>query len=313
MPPVRRVVSAVAVALAVATAVAATVAACGAPVQPARDGRLHVSAAFYPLQFVAARIGGSAVDVTNLTRPGGEPHDLELTPRDIARLEGADLVVYLKGFQPAVDDALSVARPHAVFDAASAASLDLTYRPLSEPGSRQQAARPDPHFWLDPLRLRAVATALEPVMARADPPHAAQFAANLRRLEADLTALDAELATGLAGCTSRDLVTSHVAFGYLAERYGLHQVGIGGLDPEGEPDPRRIAEVSRYVRDHHVRTIYVETLVSPAVADTVASETGARTAVLDPLEGLTTDSPGADYLSVMRANLAQLKEGQPCP
>ncbi|HEX3004144.1 MAG TPA: zinc ABC transporter substrate-binding protein, partial [Angustibacter sp.] len=136
---------------------------------------------------------------------------------------------------------------------------------------------------------------------------------NLQRLTADLQALDAELATGLAQCESTDLVTSHNAFGYLAERYGLHQVGISGLDPEAEPDPRRIADVARYVRDHHVRTIYFETLVSPAVARTVAAETGARTAVLDPLEGLTDTSAGADYLSVMRANLAQLKEGQPCP
>ncbi len=145
------------------------------------------------------------------------------------------------------------------------------------------------------------------------PRHAQLFAQNLQRLTADLKALDGELATGLARCENTDLVTSHDAFGYLAERYGLQQVGISGLDPEAEPDPRRIADVASYVREHHVRTIYFETLVSPAVARTVASETGARTAVLDPLEGLTDASAGADYLSVMRANLAQLKEGQPCP
>lgn len=308
MPPVRRLTSALAAAVAVAT-----IAACGGPVRPPADGRLHVSAAFYPLQYVTERIGGDAVDVTNLTRPGGEPHDLELTPRDIAGLEDTDLVVYLKGFQPAVDAALATARPRRVFDASTAASLDLSYSPLAEPGTHQESSRADPHFWLDPLRLRDVATALEPVMARADPQHADLFAQNLQRLTADLTALDGELASGLARCSSTDLVTSHNAFGYLAERYGLHQVGISGLDPEAEPDPRRIADVARYVREHHVRTIYFETLVSPAVARTVASETGARTAVLDPLEGLTDASAGADYLSVMRANLAQLKEGQPCP
>ncbi|KQX63780.1 metal ABC transporter substrate-binding protein [Angustibacter sp. Root456] len=309
MRPLRRLLS----AFALATAVVAGAAACGGPVHPASDGRLHVRAAFYPLQFVAARIGGDAVTVTNLTRPGGEPHDLELTPRDVAGLEDADLVVYLKGFQPAVDDALAVAKPRRVFDASTAASLNLTYSPVAEPGSRHESSRPDPHFWLDPLRLRDVASALEPVMARADPAHAALFSQNLQRLTADLEALDGELATGLAHCLSTDLVTSHNAFGYLAERYGLHQVGISGLDPAAEPDPRRIADVARYVREHHVRTIYFETLVSPAVARTVASETGARTAVLDPLEGLTDASAGTDYLSVMRANLAQLKEGQPCP
>ena len=309
MPPGKRLVR----ALAATAVVAAAATACGGPVRPAADGRLHVSAAFYPLQYVASRIGGDAVDVTNLTRPGGEPHDLELTPRDVAGLEDTDLVVYLKGFQPAVDDALAVASPRRVFDASSAARLDLRYRPLAEPGTRQEASRADPHFWLDPLRLRDVAGALEKVMASADPEHAQLFAANLRRLTTDLEALDGELAAGLAHCSNTDLVTSHTAFGYLAERYGLHQVGISGLDPEAEPDPRRIADVARFVRQHHVRTIYFETLVSPAVARTVASETGVRTAVLDPLEGLSDTSAGSDYLSVMRADLAQLKEGQPCP
>jgi zinc transport system substrate-binding protein len=296
-----------------AVAVVTLGSACGSSTRAPSDGRLHVAAAFYPLQFVAARIGGDAVDVTNLTRPGGEPHDLELTPREIARLQDTGLVVYLKGFQPAVDDAIATAGPPRVFDASTAASLDLRYSPQAAPGSHQEGSRPDPHFWLDPLRLRDVATALEPVMARADPEHADLFAQNLQQLTADLTALDAQLAAGLADCSSTDLVTSHDAFGYLAERYGLRQVGISGLDPEAEPDPRRIADVARYVREHHVRTIYFETLVSPAVADTVAAETGARTAVLDPLEGLTDTSAGTDYLSVMRANLNQLKEGQPCP
>jgi zinc transport system substrate-binding protein len=287
--------------------------ACSGPARPAADGRLHITAAFYPLQFVAERIGGDAVDVRNLTRPGGEPHDLELTPRDIARLQDTDLVVYLKGFQPAVDAAIATAGPPRVFDASPSASLDLSYHEQAEPGTHQGSSRPDPHFWLDPLRLRDVATALEPVMARADPAHAQLFAQNLQRLASDLTALDADFTSGLAHCSSTDLVTSHDAFGYLAERYGLQQVGISGLDPEAEPDPRRIADVARYVRAHHVRTIYFETLVSPAVADTVAAETGARTAVLDPLEGLSDTSAGTDYLSVMRADLAQLKEGQPCP
>jgi zinc transport system substrate-binding protein len=297
-------------------ALAATVLAACTPLTSgttASDGRLHVTAAFYPLQYAAERIGGDLVDVSTLTRPGGEPHDLELTPRDVAGLQDADLVVYLKGFQPAVDDAVATSSPKAVFDASAAASLDLTYTPLTETGEPQASARQDPHFWLDPVRLSHVATALEQAMAKAQPAHADDFAANLARLTSDLHALDAELRAGLSGCTSTDLVTSHNAFGYLAERYGLHQVGITGLSPEAEPDPRQLADVATYVREHHVRTIYFETLVSPAIARTVAQETGARTAVLDPLEGLTDASAGPDYLSVMRANLAQLKEGQPCP
>jgi zinc transport system substrate-binding protein len=124
--------------------------------------------------------------------------------------------------------------------------------------------------------------------------------------------LDAAYATGLAHCASTDLVTSHAAFGYLAERYGLTQRGITGLRPEDEPSPGALAEIADFVRAHHVRTVYSETLVSPAVAKTLARETGVRTAVLDPIEGLDGASGGADYLAVMRTNLATLREGQVC-
>lgn len=296
-----------------AVVVTLSVLAACAPVGEPRDGRLHVTAAFYPLQYVAERVGGSDVDVTSLTHPGAEPHDLELTSRDVAGLQDADLVVYLKGFQPAVDAALSASPPQALLDASSAASLDLTYTPVSGPAEPPAESHRDPHFWLDPLRLLDVATALERSMAAADPTHAGDYAANLSRLATDLKTLDHDLSAGLSDCTSRDLVTSHNAFGYLAERYDLHQVGISGLSPEAEPDPRQLARVATYVRDHHVRTVYFETLVSPDIADTVARETGARTAVLDPLEGLSDASAGTDYLSVMRSNLTQLKEGQPCP
>lgn len=303
--------------LAVAAAITAALAGC-TPVGPPNDGRLHVTAAFYPLQFVAQRIGGDLVEVRTLTRPGGEPHDLELTPRDVAGLQDADLVVYLKGFQPAVDDALQVSPPHAVLDASASASLDLSYEPVagapgSDRGQPPLASGRDPHFWLDPVRLSHVASAVERAMAHADPAHADVYAANLTRLSRDLERLDADLAAGLANCTNRDLVTSHNAFGYLAQRYGLRQVGISGLSPQAEPDPRQLAQVATYVREHDVRTIYFETLVSPTIADTVAREVGARTAELDPLEGLARAGDGIDYLSVMRANLAQLKEGQPCP
>ena len=278
-----------------------------------RSGRLDVIASFYPLQFITERIGGGDVRVTSLTKPGAEPHDLELTPRDVARLQDADLVVYLRGFQPAVDDGIKAAGPPATFDAARSANLDLTYTPI-EDGREQhlKAGSVDPHFWLDPTRLSSVATALEAELARIRPDDAAKFARNLAGLRADLAQLDSDYREGLTSCANRDLVTSHNAFGYLAQRYDLRQVGITGLTPEAEPDPRELADVVDFVEANDVRTIYYETLVSPAIADTVARETGARTAVLDPIEGLTKESAGTNYLEVMRANLASLREGQPC-
>lgn len=258
-------------------------------------GRPEVVTSFYPLQFVTERIAGDAVTVSNLTKPGAEPHDLELTPRDVAVLADADLVVYLSGFQPAVDTAVAQ-QAHTTYDVAGAADLDAK----------------DPHFWLDPIRLADVARTLADRLAKLSPAHADDFRRNALILRNDLVALDTDFSAGLAHCASPDLVTSHAAFGYLSRRYGLTQRGITGLRPEDEPPPGAVAKIADFVKAHHVRTIYSETLVSPAVAKTLARETGARTAVLDPIEGLNDASAGADYLAVMRSNLATLRKGQSC-
>ncbi len=274
--------------------------------------RLQVVASVYPLQFVAERIGGDTVQVSSLTKPGAEPHDLELTPGDLGSVVKADLVVYLKGFQPAVDQAVGAQAEDKAFDVTAAADLDLSYRPIEE-GQQEDGSATDPHFWLDPERLTSVVTALATRMGAADPSHKAAFTANAAALSTELAALDEEFRAGLASCQNMDLVTSHNAFGYLSERYGMKQVGITGLVPESEPAAGELAAVTRFVRDNKVRTIYYETLVSPRIADTVAKETGARTEVLDPIEGLSDRSQGKDYFEVMRSNLANLKTGQPCP
>ncbi len=260
------------------------------------DGRMPVSAAFYPLQFVAEQVGGEHVRVTGLTKPGVEPHDLELTPKAVGSLAQAKAVVYLAGFQPAVDQAVRTQASDAGFDVAPAARLTAK----------------DPHFWLDPTRLADVATALGDDLARRDPANAADYRDNAAALVADLDRLDAEFRTGLARCRTRELVTGHAAFGYLADRYDLHQEGVAGVSPDIEPDAATLRDLSAHVREAGVSTVYSESLVSPALAETVAREAGARVAVLDPLEGITDASKGRDYLEVMRANLATLRTGQEC-
>jgi len=307
--------------LAAATLLALGLAACGGG-GGARtsDGRLRVEASFYPLQWMAQEIGGEHVEVDSLAAPGAEPHDLELTPRQVAAVQDAGLVAYLSGFQPSVDDAIGEAQG-TVFDARESARLDLTTAEGHEhgegddhgdAGDHAEEGDTDAHFWLDPTRLASVAEAFTSTLSTADPDHATAYRTNLRRLQRRLTGLDGDFRRGLADCTSRDLVTTHAAFGYLARRYDLHQVPISGLSPEGEPSPADQAAVARYVDANDVRTIYFETLVSDAVAQTVADETGARTAVLDPIEGLSDTSPGDDYLQIMQANLRNLQQGQPC-
>lgn len=278
---------------------------CAAPTRSA-DSRVHVVAAFYPLAYAAQQVGGDRVTVETLTKPGGEPHDLELLPRQILDIQDAALVVHLSHFQPAVDAAVAAHAAERSLDVAEAADL-LTLTEGHDHGAV------DPHFWLDPTRLAAVGEAIADRLAQADPAGAAAYRANAAAFTAQLTTLDAEVETGLATCTNRDLVTGHSAFGYFAERYGFTQEPISGLSPDLEPRASDLAHVVEFVREHDVRTIYAETIASPLITQTLARETGARIAVLDTVEGISDESAAADYPGVMRANLATLRLGQDCP
>ena len=292
--------------------------------------RLSVVAGFYPLEWAASRIGGDRIEVSSLTAPGAEPHDLELTPQDVAGVADADLLVYLGGFQSAVDEAAeSQAGDHA-WDAAEAADLSLTSEEhghehadgeeehAEEEGHSEEEEHAegeestDPHFWLDPNRLADVGDALADQLAEIDPDGAETYEQNAASLREDLEALDQEMTDGLSDCAVDTLVTSHDAFGYLADRYGLEVVGISGLSPSSEPSADQLAEISTLVTERGVTTVYTETLIDPSIAETVAAEAGVQTAVLDPIEGLTDESAGDDYLAVMRSNLATLEEGQSC-
>jgi zinc transport system substrate-binding protein len=272
------------------------------------DGKLSVVASFYPLAAAAQTVGGSQVVVTDLTPPGVEPHDLELAPDDLEAISTADLVVYLGGgFQPAVEDAVHDAQGVAL-DALD--SVDA----LPPPAGSEASLTLDPHVWLDPIRYGAIVQSVAKDLGDLAPGSRSTFDANADAYAQRLHELDRAYTDGLADCRSRTIVTSHAAFGYLAARYGLTQVAITGLSPEAEPDPARLADLGDLVEREGITTIFTETLVSPKVAETLANETGVSTAVLNPLEGLTSDqiAAGADYRSVMQGNLRTLEEGLGC-
>jgi zinc transport system substrate-binding protein len=286
-----------------AAAVVALLGACGPP-RPAGNGRLRVVASFYPLQFVAERVGGERVAVTNLVKPGAEPHDLELTPWQAVEVADADLVVYLSGFQPAVDDAVDQsARDHA---------LDVTKTIATLTGSVEGSGHgADPHMWQDPVRLAAIARATADRLAALDPSSAAAYHARAAAIGTQLTQLDQEFTAGLASCQRRTIVTSHAAFGYLADRYHLRQIAITGVTPEDEPTPKHLKQAVDLARSTGTTTIFFETLLTAKIAEAVATEVGAKAAVLDPIEGVQAGS-GADYFSLMRANLASLRTALGC-
>ena len=294
----------------VGASLASLLSGCSRSGSAAEVDRVSVVASFYPLAEAASRVGGDLVSVENLTPPGVEPHDLELAPDDIEAIATADVIVYLGGgFQPAVEDALAEAEHAVTVDALNAVATNAA--PASE---AEEGLTVDPHVWLDPARYEEIVRAVADALAKADPANEATYAANAQAYVAEIAALDEEFRTGLSDCERTTIVTSHEAFGYLADAYGLTQVGILGLSPEAEPDPRRLAELRDLVEREGVTTIFAEELVSPKVAETLASEAGVRVAVLNPIESLTDaqEKAGEDYISVMRENLDTLRKALDC-
>ena len=280
--------------------------ACGGSAGDAEPGRAEVAAGFYPYAFVAEQVGGQDVAVTNLTTPGGEPHDLELTPQQVAAVAESDLVVYSKGFQPAVDEAVEMQADNAL-DVLSV--VELHDAAESSGHDHEHEAGQDPHVWLDPDRLSTIAGAVAERLAEVDPAHAEGYRERGKALQDELAALDQELRDGLSSCARNEIVTSHDAFGYLAEAYGLEQVAVAGITPEDEASPRRLGEVAAEARQSGVTTVFSEELGSSAVAESLAREIGASTAVLRTLEGPPEDG---DYFTAMRDNLERLRTALDC-
>jgi zinc transport system substrate-binding protein len=265
------------------------------------DGRVSIAASFYPLAWVSEQIAPGA-DVTDLTHPGMEPHDVELTFAQTVDLARADLVVYERGFQPAVDQGVDNDAEGTTLDVGPVAGLkDFT----TDPG------QVDPHFWQDPLKLSAVAGQIAHVLDGIDPTHATSYDARATALQRRLATLDRDYRSGLAHCVRHTVVTSHDAFGYLS-RYGVKVAAITGLAPGAEPTPTDLAHLQQLIRADGITTVFSETLASPAAADALAHDLGVRSAVLDPIEGLSDATAGQTYLTLMRRNLAALEEANGC-
>ena len=262
----------------------------------AADAPPRVVTSFYPLDYVARRIAGPRAEVVDLTRPGQEPHDLELSVPQTAQLADADVALYERGFQSAVDQAVDENGPAHVVDASRAGRL----------------RGDDPHFWLDPTRLSLVAAAFEKQLAAVDPRRAASYRARLLRLQNDLDDLDGAYQRGLADCRRRTIVVSHDAFGYLGRRYDLDVEGINALSPDAEPSPAHVAALQDLIAAKGITTVFAERLGTPVLAESLARDLGIDVAVLDPIEGLSDATADQDYLSLMRANLGVLRTANGC-
>ena len=331
---------AAACAAATALALSACTSTASSGDSSSKDGKLTVMASFYPLQYLAEKIGGEHVSVTSLTPEGAEPHDLELSPKMVDSLSSADAVVYLAGFQSAVDEAIEQQAPKTVIDVSPAADLIEAGTDANHPAEDEEEATDeaqsgeteahdhdhegheheghehhhdmsaDPHFWLDPTRMAHAATLVGDKLAEADSAHADVYKANAKALAEELNTLSDTLVTKTSSCKVKTFVTAHTAFGYLADRTGLTQVGISGLDPESSPSPARLAEIAQIAKEQGVTTIFTEALIDPKVAQILADDLGITTAVLDPIESQTDASK--DYAATMNSNIDALTKALDC-
>ena len=290
--------------LALGTALtAALLAGCGSSDSPAASSSspaaTNVVVGLYPLEWLTTELQGANVAVTSLVAPGIDPHDVELTAAQMATVQDADLVIVVPGLQPALDDAVAALDPAKVLDITQGLTLiaGAGHEDDQHAEEDQDHGAMDPHVWLDPQNMITMAKTI-----------ASRINADAANVVAELEQLDADFSSATAQCMSRDLVVSHAAFGYLANAYNFTQWAVSS-SPDVEPTPRDIADIAEFVRSSKVTTIFTEPLIDPAIAQTIASETGVKTATLDPLENITE---GNDYLSVMRKNLAAIQAGLSC-
>ena len=281
--------------------------------QPANESqKVQVVASFYPMADFAQKIGGDHVEVENLCPAGTEPHEWEPSPTDITAIENADVFVYngadMEGW---VDDTLASANlKGSVVCASDGIELRVANHDhdAAEADSHEHAGEHDPHVWLAPENAKKEAENIKDALVKADPANASDYEANYEKWASEFDALDKEFSTQLSQTAGKTIVVSHEAFGYLCDAYGLVQEPITGMDAEGEPDAKTMAEIVQFVHDNNVKVIFSEDLVSPKVAQQIADETGASCEVLNPIEGLEQEDldAGEDYFSVMRSNLDEL-------
>lgn len=281
------------------------------------QGRVEVVTSIYPFEFLAEAVLGDLGTVTTLTPAGTEPHDFEPTIQQVALLSSVDLVVSQQGVNASVDRAIDQAAPAHLVQTGQLVDLMPADTSL-EPDEHQEdaSAAPDygydPHTWLDPANMVTFTAAITDQLVAIDPGHAETYRANAARLTGSLQTLDDDFRSGLTGCERTAFITSHAAFGYLARSYGLQQLSIAGISPEDEPSPARLLELQTLARQYGLTTIFYETTVSAAYAQTLAQDLGLRTDVLDPVESVTEQSPGGDYLEIMTHNLGALRTANGC-
>ncbi len=273
------------------------------------DNKVKIITSFYPLYFFASQIGGDKADVKNITPAGAEPHDYEPSPSDITAIQSSNLLILNGGGLEAWGDKIIENLKNTNVQIIIVGK-NIANQQVDEGGKKIQ----DPHIWLSPILSKKIAKSILEGYLKVDQKNKNYYYANTNNLLDKLDSLNNDYKKGLINCSEKNIITSHAAFGYLAKDYGLNQIPIAGLSPDAEPSAKQLAEISQFAKKNNVKYIFFESLVSPKLAETVANEIGAKTLVLDPIEGINKEGEkqGKNYLTIMQSNLNNLKQALKC-
>lgn len=273
-----------------------------------KSNKIQVSASFYPLYFFSKEIGGIGADVKNVTPSGAEPHEYEPTAKDIAQIQESQmLVLNSEGFEPWGENIQKNISENIII---VIAGEGLANRQMSQEGENIK----DPHIWLNPILAKNMADKIAEGFIKIDSANKDYYQSNTDKLKLGLDDLDKKYKQGLGNCKQKNIITSHAAFSYLAAAYGLNQVAIAGLSPESEPSSKQLSKIVKFAEENNVKHIFFESLASPKLSETIAREIGAKTLVLNPIEGLNADElkEGKNYFTEMENNLKNLKIALEC-
>ena len=286
------------------------------------EDKISVVTTIYPVYDFACNVAGDKAEIINLVPAGMEPHDFELSTGDMQLIEQADVFIYNGAdMEHFVDKTLSSITNEDLVIVECTKDLELlnsTHTHTHETEEEyeeetheedEQGKTLDPHTWLSIANAMKEADAIKEAFIALDPENKTYYEENYTMYEQKLQELQDLYKEELSDLSKDTIVVAHEAFGYLCAEYGLHQEGIEGLTADSEPDSARMKEIIDFCKEEDVEIIFFEELVSPKVAETIASEIGAKTMVLNPIEGLTSEqeAEGLDYIGLMKQNLEALK------
>lgn len=256
------------------------------------SGKLQIYTSIYPIYDFTKKIGGEKISVYNMTKAGAEPHDFEITSKDMANLSKANLFIYNGG-----------GMEHWV-DTIKEALKDIKYINTS---SNINENNLDPHFWLSPINAKIQMENIKNGLIEIDSENKNYYESNYNLYANRLTELDEKIKTSLSDIKNRNLVLTHPAFGHFCKEYSLNQIAIA----RDEADPKAMAEIIEFIKSNNVRAIFYEEFSSSKLVDSIAKETGIKILTLNPIESLSEENiaSGEDYFSFMEKNLISLSDG----